>query len=69
MLNNREVARLMSEEVGITVNPEVVTKLIDDGTPGHMGSGHWDVYAARCGEFTIFMYFYDETGDYSVQIF
>ena len=67
MLDERNAAQLMTEEAGIEVNPDYVTKLPDDGTPGHMGSGHWDVYAARCGEFTVLLYYFED-GHYSVTI-
>jgi hypothetical protein len=59
MLDVKEVARMMSKEVGIEVKEEHVAKLPDDGTPGHMDLGHWDVYGARAGEFTVLLYDYD----------
>ncbi|MCR5185791.1 MAG: hypothetical protein K6D97_01565 [Clostridia bacterium] len=46
----------MSEEVGFEIDEKLVTKLPDDGTPDHMGSGHWDVFAARAGEFVVLAY-------------
>jgi len=67
MLDVKEVARMMSKEVGIEVKEEHVAKLPDDGTPGHMGLGHWDVYAARAGEFTVLLYAYD-SGKASVTV-
>ena len=65
MLDVKEVARMMSKEVGIEVKEEHVALLPDDGTPGHMGLGHWNVFAARAGEFTVLLYDYD-SGDSSV---
>lgn len=67
MLNVKEVAAKMSEETGLEIKEEHVALLPDDGTPGHMGLGHWNVYAARAGEFTVLAYVYD-SGDSSVTI-
>ena len=53
------IAELMSEKLGAKISPNLVVKLPDDGCPGHMGVKHWEVFAARCGEFTVFMYEYD----------
>lgn len=59
MLNVKEVAAKMSEETGLEIKEEHVALLPDDGTPGHMDLGHWDVYGARAGEFTVLLYDYD----------
>ncbi len=67
MMNEKEVARRMSEEVGFEIDEKLVTKLPDDGTPDHMGSGHWDVFAARAGEFVVLAYAYD-SGEFSITI-
>ena len=56
----KEIAEIMSRELGAEVKPEVVVKLPDDGCPGHMGINHWDVFAARAGEFTILLYKYED---------
>lgn len=55
----KRIAKIMTEKLGAEVNPDAVVKLPDDGCPGHMGAKHWDVFAARCGEFTILLYEYD----------
>ena len=68
MLDERKVAELMQEEAGLEIESELVVKLPSDGTPGHMGSGAWDVYAARCGEFTVLLYYYHQSQSYSVTI-
>lgn len=62
-----KIAKAMTEKLGIEVKEELITKLPDDGCPGHMGLPHWDVYAARAGEFTLLAYAYDN-GDISVHI-
>ena len=62
-----KIAKKMSEELGIDVNEDLVVKLPDDGCPGHMGVPHWDVYAARCGEFTLIANVYSN-GDIMVSI-
>lgn len=56
----KEIAEIMSKELGAEVSPEAVVMLPEDGCPGHMGLEHWNVYAARCGEFTILLYEYDD---------
>lgn len=67
MLNKSEIAEIMSKKTGIEIKEDLVVLLPDDGTPGHMGSGHWNVYAARAGEFTVLAYAFD-TGEVSVRI-
>ena len=67
MWNKKRVAEVMYNKTGLVIKKDLVTKVKDDGCPGHMGSGHWDVYVARAGEFTIVMYAYDN-GDYSVTL-
>ena len=54
------VAKVMTKKVGTKIRPELVTRLPWDGTPGHMGVKRWDVYGARCGEFTLIAYVYDD---------
>ncbi len=59
-MEKKTIAALFSKELGFEISDELVTMLPDDGTPGHMGSGHWDVYAARAGEFVMLAYVYDD---------
>ena len=60
MLEKKTVAALMSKELGVELSDDLVVMLPDDGCPGHMGMPHWDVYAARAGEFTMLAYVYDD---------
>ena len=62
-----EIAKVMSKELGAEIKEELVIKLPDDGCPGHLTLPHWDVYAARAGEFTVIAYVYDD-GDINVRI-
>ena len=62
-----EIAKAMGEKLGVEVKEELVIKLPDDGCPGHLNSPHWDVYAARAGEFTILAYVYDD-GNVNVHV-
>ena len=48
-----KIAKLMSDKLGVKVDPKLVTKFLSDGCPGHMSSDSWEVYGARCGEFII----------------
>jgi hypothetical protein len=68
MLDERKVAELMEEEVGLEIQSELVVELPSDGTTSHMGSGEWDVYAARCGEFTVLLYYFHDSQEYSVKL-
>ena len=61
------IAMLMSKELGFEITVEQVAKLPDDGCPGHMNLGHWDVFAARAGEFVMLAYAYDD-GSVSIHI-
>ena len=48
-----KIANIMSEKLGVKVDPKLVVKFPSDGCTDHMGSGPWEVYGARCGEFTV----------------
>lgn len=62
----KRIAAAMGEMLGTTpINEELIVKVPDDGCPGHLGVTHWDVYAARAGEFTLLAYAYDN-GDITV---
>ncbi len=62
------VADAMSEQFGAEVKANLVTKLPNDGTEGHLGLGTWDVYAARCGEFVLVAYVYPDEETIDVEI-
>ena len=62
-----KIAKAMTEKLGTEIKEELIVKLPDDGCPGHLASSHWDVYAVRAGEFTLFAYVYAD-GDISVHI-
>ena len=55
-----EIAKKMTKISGVTIDPELVVKLPSDGCPGHLFCTKWEVYAARCGEFTILLYEYED---------
>ena len=55
-----KIAREMTKISGVTIDPELVVKLPSDGCPGHILCTKWEVYAARCGEFTILLYKYKD---------
>ena len=62
MLEKKQIAMRMNAALGLMddgpIKEENVALIPSDGCPGHMGSGPWDVYAARAGEFTILAYVY-----------
>ena len=61
------VAEVMNKSFGSeVVKPENIGEVPNDGCEGHMGSGPWQVYAARAGEFTILLYYYETTGEMRV---
>jgi hypothetical protein len=66
-MEKKTVAALMSKELGVEVDENLVVMLPDDGCPGHMGSTHWNVYAARAGEFTMLAYVYAD-GSINIRI-
>ena len=53
------IKKLVFEQWRLTISEDHICKFPDDDCPGHMGLGHWDVYGARCGEFTVLVYVYD----------
>lgn len=63
----KEIAQAMAQELGTEIKEDLIIKLPDDGCPGHLGCSHWDVYAARAGEFTLLAYAY-ANGRISVHI-
>ncbi len=67
-MDKTAVASLMSKELGVDISPELVVELPSDGCPGHMGSGPWVTYAARCGEFVALVNYYESTGEIMVHI-
>ena len=52
----KEVAYNMSTSLGVEVKEEMIVKLPTENC-SHMGL-KWEVYAARCGEFTVIAYDY-----------
>lgn len=66
-MEKKYVAEVMNRNFGAeVVKPKNVVEVPSDGCEGHMGSGPWQVYAARAGEFTILLYYYETTGEMRV---
>lgn len=67
-MEKKYVAEVMNRNFGAeVVKPENVVEVPSDGCEGHMGSGPWQVYAARAGEFTLLLYYYKDTDEISVR--
>ena len=63
-----KVAKAMSDELGVEIKAEQIVKLPSDGTEGHQGMGTWDVYTARCGEFVLVAYAYQDEDAIDVEV-
>ena len=62
------IANIMSGKLGVKVDPRLVIKFPSDGCPGHMSSGSWEVYGARCGEFTVIVQEFADSSQVKVNI-
>ena len=62
------IANIMSDKLGVKVDPKLVVKFPSDGCAGHMGSGPWETYGARCGEFTVIVQEFADGSQVNVNI-
>lgn len=66
-MKRKDIEAIMSGRMGSEIKEENIVEVPSDGCEGHMGSGSWKVWAARCGEFTVLVYEY-QSGQYTVMV-
>lgn len=67
-MKRKDIEAIMNGRLGFEgVKEENIVEVPSDDCEGHMGSGSWKVWAARCGEFTVLVYEY-QSGQYAVMV-